>query len=202
MNTIQEERELARQAQEKANSQLAWYEFVKLHPELNCEANRRLMEDFHHGEPMTLQSLEESSTMLGNSLARKGEDTLEQEAAAEQARKDFELAQERQQLIDILVDDFSHDPFSRDNFRAKLQKGYESIDELRRRAQEVRDRRHYRSLSKEELRAVVRGEQPAALVLPAEWTKEAIRKTDTATLRKLMARYGSSVVNDRLAGRS
>jgi hypothetical protein len=53
------------------NEQQEFEKFYRAHPEIaNCEANTRLLRDYHHGDEITFQSLEESTPRLN--LAKTG----------------------------------------------------------------------------------------------------------------------------------
>jgi hypothetical protein len=83
---------------------------------------------------------------------------------------------------------------------------YENTQQLRERAQEIRNRRAARAMSKEELQGIVAAsaqQRRDALnpVLPDSITAQAIRDAKPPQLRKLLQFYGQDLVNQRLQGR-
>lgn len=163
--------------------------FMRAHPELNCIANRNLIAEYIQKNYGTV---EQAVTALADRLA------VYQDIADEQLAQ--QQAQERASLIEEIVADYSPSQFAQDVQRKKLQ-GF-SIERLQAKAQEIRDRRFFRSMSKEELKAYLRQQRdlntPAPLELPAEITADAIKRMDPNEIRRLNRIYGRDVVNARL----
>jgi hypothetical protein len=72
----------------RGEERAAWYQFALQHPSFALEANFVIFREFHHGETMTLQTIEESFPILQgqNKLAEKDKVRLGIEAV--EAEKD------------------------------------------------------------------------------------------------------------------
>jgi hypothetical protein len=98
---LQESRNALAKEQEELLEQRVLYLFFKKFPNLNCQANELLLIAFHNGEPITLESLEESALALGGKLATLGSAKVQANAAeeAEQARAEVAAENARRQSL-------------------------------------------------------------------------------------------------------
>jgi len=72
----------------RASEEAAFLEFFQEHPEVrDCESNKKFLKEFHRGEPITVQSLSESAGYLGDLLARRGPNEVEEVHAERSEQK-------------------------------------------------------------------------------------------------------------------
>jgi hypothetical protein len=163
--------------------------YMKQNPALSSDANRQMILERINWSHETVQ---EAVSALGNQLS------FNQEVADEHQQQ--QAMQARESLIEELVQDHSSLSWNQNIYRQKLQRY--STESLQAKAQEVRDRKFFRSMSKDELKAHLRNlreqQAPTAPQLPAEYTVERIKSLSVQEIKNLNNRYGRDVVNARL----
>jgi len=163
--------------------------FMEQNPAYDCEGNRQAIAQRVR---QTNETVKQAVLGLGTQLAFNQEVASEHTAQLEQ--------QERAALIEEIALDYSPVEFAQNLQRRKLQ--HVDIEYLRAKTQEIKDRRHFRSMSKEDLRKHLRHQRdqntPATLELPAEYTPEKIRSLSVEEIKRLNRIYGHDVVNARL----
>lgn len=182
----------------------AFEKFFRKYPAYNLEATRLALTEHIRPRLITSDSLRQGFAELKSQLPFDRDIAAEHSvllAQQERAHAALLEQQERASLIEEIVRDYSPDKLGQDNYRRMLQAPYNTIEMLRSKGQEIKERRAARQMSKEQLREIVRGNPTPALVLPAEYTPARIRSLKAEEIRNLNKRYGSAV-NERLAGRS
>jgi hypothetical protein len=165
-------------------------QFMEQNPGYDCLANRQMLVQQME---QNYQSVEQAVSVLRNQLAFNAGIAAEHSAHLEQ--------QERSQMVEIIVRDYSHNSGVQDQQRNKLERA--SIDELRQQAEQIRLRKHFASMSKEDLKRVLREEadrrrQSLNPVLPSEITASVIRAASPAQINDWRKRYGYDLLNQRL----
>lgn len=150
----------------------AFREFYSRHPELDLEANTNFLTELHHGDEVTIESLEELLQFSRDKLAVTAAYNQQQSEQAE-----------------------------RENLFKELGRGFESfgLQDLRHFAAVKRENDRRKGLSSAELRALARQENPAptAPALPARYTREAINALGATELKRILHLYGANAVNER-----
>lgn len=163
--------------------------FMEKNPWYDCAANREIISK---RIIRTHESVGQAVAALANQLAFNREI-----ADANRVRKE---ADERAALIEEIVLDYSPVPHAQQLHRHKLR-GVPTSN-LQTMAEEIRDRKRFRQMSKDELKKYLRQQReqntPAALELPAEFTPEKIRNLSVEDIKNLNRVYGRDVVNQRL----
>jgi hypothetical protein len=163
--------------------------FIRENPAYDSEANRQIIAQRIR---QTNETVQQAVFALETQLAFNQEVASEHTAQLEQ--------QERAALVEEIALDYSPVEFAQNLQRRKLR--HLDIEWLRAKAQEIKARRHFRSMTKEELKMHLRHQRdqntPAPLELPAEFTPEKIRSLSVEEIKKLNRIYGHDVVNARL----
>jgi hypothetical protein len=183
MSTFKQDHEArereALQAQSDALSARAYFEFLQAHRELvPVESNHNILKDYFNGDPFTVEALEEA---LQNPAVKK---QLAFQTSDQDRKKSLETIQR--------ITGRPADPFTTP---------YQSDEELAAKASELERRRELRQMSKDELRAIIQAGRPAPVEveLPSEYTRKSLLALSGKDLRRLMDRFGSAVINRRLA---
>jgi len=163
--------------------------FMSENPWYACEANRQIIAQRVHD---TYETVQQAASVLQNQLA------LDQAVFDEVSA--LREAEERTALIEEIVVDYSPGRITQDIQRNNLQ--YQTIEALRSKAEEIRERKRYRQMSTLELRSYLRERReqaaPAPVELPAEITRQQITQMPPEQIRALIQRYGKDQVDQRL----
>ena len=199
-NLEQQQQALEAAKYENAKRQTRLHVYQKYLRVLPCDANDKFISEICDrwlvGNPDVLHSLiifEEAiaqNPSQYNSLAKQPE------------------AKTCEQLIDQIIDMLAahgkgHDAFTLKQERTRLSTF--SIASLRARLADLQMKAEMAATDVVTLKNLVaesRRPAPQAKVLPAEYPRERIRSMPPDAIRKLVREYGTSVVNDRLFGRS
>jgi hypothetical protein len=92
IRTIEELRARVAADEIKAAEALAWRVFCNEYPQYAFDANLAIFREFHHGEPITKRSLNESFPFVKGKLAVKGQVRIEQETIDRELEDRSELS--------------------------------------------------------------------------------------------------------------
>jgi hypothetical protein len=180
------QRQELREEQQNADDAQALYFFFRKHPELACDANRAILVEYFHDDPMSEETLEQSLThpALKARLAVKAPDT---------DREDTEAA-----ILELLVGSDNALAGARANMKHK------SITELHDWLEELQRVKELRTKSPEELREIVRrpSGQQFEEVPPLYRTRNsliALANDNPSLFKSICRRAGYDAVNKILA---
>lgn len=156
MRTLDEDVVVQRAAEDAAKREMAIYQFLESHPSLNFEANRGLIREYLGQHPATMENLTRAVESLGLSLAAKPSGQIAAEAADEIDRQQQAAAEERESLIEIIVQDYSRDSRSQEHERSRLVSRGTSLEVLRDKVRTIHDRKRFRAMAPDELKQWLR----------------------------------------------
>lgn len=193
---LEQEKQNAREAQRQAQRAKTLYQIFKKHPEIvNCQANESAIDGWF-GDSLTTEAFEHdfnASAEFRNKLALQ---TLEQ--AQERAEKT------KAHIIEEIVSLSCVSPESAPHFRKNLF--YSSVEELQLRLQQIQEKQQLQQLPKEQLREIVREQNPRAVVeqpkkfLPLEYDAATIKRLSLKELKGLQKKFGADAITARLNG--
>lgn len=221
MINIEEIKEQTATAERKAREAKAGYEFAKKYPQYNSQANFDILARVHDGVEITFKSLEDliqhpqvKAMLTVKDLSRVISDQQKQrekEQRAEMKRQADALVaetKEREKLwgsIKSLLKVSSgmlEGEFKKYQLKDPRGNFIHPTSAMRDRLQALQETSVFRGTSTSQLKEHLRNSRPAPITetppLPAQYTALKIRLMPAADLKRLMARYGSDVVTQRL----
>ena len=202
-NLEQQQAAIAAADLENAKKTLVAFVYQKFPALVQCEANSRMIVELVElwGGPdivptpeAFLSMLDENGEAALSMLARQPVERTRQQIVAE--------------ILSLLAskNDGRDGKFNSFNLRSE-EKRMESwsLDALRQRLAEIKTKQFLSSKSTSDLKKIVAEASrpaPQVKVLPAEYTRERINAMPSHEIRRLIRDYTTSVVNDRLFGRS
>jgi hypothetical protein len=194
--TLAEARERMHEAEGRAMEAKAILEFYQKYPELHCQANTGILREFHHGEVMTLQSLEESLQYPGLKarLATKTPAAVQKAADTEAQTAALAEKQKRDGLVSFVV---AHRAYATSASKAtdvaNLSSEWTSTAQLEAERERIGQATELRSKSVQELRAIVRPKAPTEPVVNlGMYTREHILAMTGPEMRKAFCRPDGS----------
>jgi len=202
MNSLEQDRAALAAQERNAREGQALYQFFKKHPELDMQANENLLRQHHHGEEITLETLEESAAYLGDRIASKSYEAVERAKQHEAERVEESRKQEKGRLVAEIAGRLKGAGVSALAIEGEIRNRYAHMNnaELQAKIDSLDEAARLRSMTHSELRKEARANhaQPQAPDLPAEYIPQRIKAMTAPELRKLMERYGANKVNERL----
>jgi hypothetical protein len=173
-------------AHKKAREAHAWLEFVQNNPDVvPCEANWLAALSYFNGEEITLKALSESfqSPDFRARLALQTPPTP--------ANERENLLAEYQQAIS---------GWSKEATQGELSKArYWTADQIKQKLTEVQTRKALKEKSVPELRLIANARPaPEPATIPAEFTRQRLLELKGPEFRRIIDRYGSKAVSERL----
>lgn len=176
------------QENEAAMASKVWWLFISRHADeiVNCDANFQMAQSML-SEASHLFTLENLETFFSEDPAFRSSLGLTSKDA------------EREKLVSELSGLFTGSPLAINGEIAKLK--YLDNSALREKIIAVRTKREMQSKTPDQLRAIVESgrPEPVKLELPVEMTRSYLLKLSPSDLRRILNKFGSDVVNRRIA---
>jgi hypothetical protein len=175
-----------RKFQQEASDAKIWLQYLDSHCEIHPgEANRLLLLEYFNGEPLSVHGLDEafSNPNFTSRIAFQSE------------------GQERKRLLAELTNVFQGPEA---NLKDELVRTkYLTNAQIQQKIAGLRDKHELNKLDVPALKQVIRDGRPALEreELPAEYTRKAILQLPPKDLRRLIDRFGSPQINQRLLAR-
>jgi len=229
INTLEEAQAAAVAAQRAADQELAFYLFFRERPDLNNEANKRLITEFHDGQPITLDSIRQSVVVLESQDQLAVKTVAEQRESEAQRVVDSQAAQAqqieelREELAQLHWQEQLRNPatasvikeigktvreYRQNSFVKRLQ--HMSLAELEAKKAEFETTARLRGLGYEDLKVVARreyaathpqpGQQAKVSMIPAEYDYKFFKKLDRARYEQAVKLYGMDQITRRNFG--
>ena len=196
---LHQERLAARKAEADAAQAKALYEIYEAHRDVTpCDANDAQIIKYFNGDEITLEAFDHSYQNDSTFRAKLAHRTIQQAIKKEET--------DRVRLIEDILELMCVSPASTQAVRNQLQT--KPTPELEARLLEIREKLHFQSLPKEELKAVVVSHNQSVLeskqrrypVIPLDIQSREIKQMTAAELKKLIQTYSSEAVTARLRG--
>jgi len=164
------------QQQQEAMDAKHWLTFLEKHREVvPCEGNFQIVKSYFAGEPLSLETLEEA--VQNPNLKRQ---------------MVFQTSvEDRTKLLETLKKLTGEIPPTT---------VYQSTEEIRSKVEEIQRRKELEKKSPDALRAIIKANTiaPEPASIPAEWTRERLLDLKGPEFRRVVERYGSKAVTERL----